>query len=200
MENIKIHNENDALIENRNAFRIDDNIQLSLHIIPDNKIEDALKTYPENNAELQLLNNFSDTSKALTDQFVLLRRRYPEVAKYLKILDDKINILAKKQFSASSIVPGLKWHQVNISAGGLRFSYDKQLQINTYLELRLQLSQISNYIMAYGKIVRCEQNNETGEHFLISVEFTHINVEDRETIHQHVRDKEIRLIREKNLV
>ncbi len=190
---------NEGLVENRSAFRIDDNIQLSLHIVPKNKIQEVLKRYPENNAELQLLNNFSNSSKALTDQFVLLRRRYPEVARYLKILDDKINILAKKQFSSSSMIPDLNWREVNISASGLRFSYEKHLKIGMYLELRLQLSQISNYILAYGKIVRCEQESSSDNRFAIGLEFTHMNVEDREAIHQHVRGKEIRLIREKNL-
>ena len=91
-ENTQEVNVSDTSIENRSAFRIDDSILLSLRVIPDDQIQDFLKKYPENNAELQLLNDFSDSSKALTDQFALLRRRYPEVAKYLKILDDKINI------------------------------------------------------------------------------------------------------------
>lgn len=203
MENIKTHSEkiNESSVrENRSAFRIDDNVLLSLRIIPAEQVQDILKKYPEYNAELQLLNNFSDSSKVLDDQFALLRRRYPEVAKYLKILDDKINTLASMQFSACSMVPNLNWHEVNISASGLRFSYDKQLNLDSYLELRLQLSQISNYILAYGKIVRCAKSDEVEGQFTIGVEFTHINVEDREAIHKHVRGKEIKLIREKNLI
>ena len=188
----------DSTAENRSAFRIDDNILLSLRVIPDQQIEDVLKKYPENNAELQLLNSFSDSSKALTDQFALLRRRYPEVAKYLKILDDKINTLARRQFSSCSMIPDLNWHEVNISASGIRFDYEDPLNIGSYLELRLQLSQMSNFILAYGKIVRCDKGEEN-KLFTVGVEFTHINHEDREAIHTHVRGKEIRLIREKNL-
>ncbi len=198
-ENTQEVNVSDTSLENRSAFRIDDSILLSLRVIPDDQIQDFLKKYPENNAELQLLNDFSDSSKALTDQFALLRRRYPEVAKYLKILDDKINTLARRQFSACSIIPDLHWHEVNISASGLRFSYDKQLSMGSYVELRLQLSQISNYILAYGKIVRCDQSEKEKNQFIIGAEFTHISVEDREAIHKHVRGKEIKLIREKNL-
>ena len=189
----------DASTESRSAFRIDDNILLSLRVIPDDQIEEILKKYPENNAELQLLNNFSDSSKALTDQFGLVRRRYPEVAKYLKILDDKINTLARRQFSACSMIPDLNWHEVNISASGIRFNYEKQLNTGSYLELRLQLSQISNYILAYGEIVRCDLTEEVKDLYTIGVEFTHINIEDREAIHTHVRGKEIKLMREKNL-
>ena len=201
MENTREKNEklNDSTIENRSAFRIDDNILLSLRIIPDEQINEVLKKYPENNAELQLLNSFSDSSKALTDQFALLRRRYPEVAKYLKILDEKINTLARRQFSSCSMIPDLNWHEVNISASGIRFNYDEKIKIGSYLELRLQLSQISNFILAYGKIARCDLDNENKGQFTIGVEFTHINLEDREAIHTHVRGKEIRLIREKNL-
>ena len=101
--NTHVDNTEDASIENRNAFRVDDSILLSLHLIPDDKIQEVLKKYPENNAELQLLNNFSDSSKALIDQFALVRRRYPEIAKYLKILDEKINTLARRQFSECSM-------------------------------------------------------------------------------------------------
>ena len=142
--------ENDTAIENRNAFRIDDNILLSLRFIPDDQIQEVLKKYPENNAELQLLNNFTDSSKVLTDQFALVRRRYPEVAKYLTILDEKINTLARRQFSGCSMIPDLNWHEVNISATGISFNYDKPLTMNSYVELRLQLSQVSNYILAYS--------------------------------------------------
>ncbi len=190
---------NDTSTESRSAFRIDDNILLSLRVIPDDQVKDVLKKYPENNAELQLLNSFSDSSKALTDQYALLRRRYPEVAKYLKILDEKINTLARRQFSSCSMIPDLNWHEVNISASGIRFNYEEQLNIDSYLELRLQLSQISNFILAYGRIARCDLDKENEGQFIIGVEFTHISLEDREAIHTHVRGKEIRLIREKNL-
>ena len=190
--------ENDTVVENRNAFRIDDSILLSLRFIPDDQIQEVLKKYPENNAELQLLNNFTDSSKVLTDQFALVRRRYPEVAKYLTILDEKINTLARRQFSGCSMIPDLNWHEVNISATGISFNYDNQLTMNSYVELRLQLSQVSNYILAYGKIVRCAQAEEHKGQFTIGVEFTHINTEDREAIHAHVRGKEIKLIRERN--
>ena len=91
----------------------------------------------------------------------------------------------------------LNWREVNISASGLRFDYDKQLSVDSYLEMRLQLSQISNYILAYGKIVRCEASGEVENVFTIGVEFTEISLEDREVIHAHVRGKEIRLIRRK---
>ncbi|NNC68638.1 MAG: PilZ domain-containing protein [Gammaproteobacteria bacterium] len=196
--NTQQENVSDTSIENRSAFRIDDNILLSLRIIPDDQIQELLKKYPENNAELQLLNNFSDSSKALTDQFALVRRRYPEVAKYLKILDDKINTLARRQFSACSMIPDLNWREVNISASGIRFNYDKKLNLGSYLELRLQLSQISNYILSYGKIVRSTRAEEAENQFTIGVEFTHMNAEDREAIHTHVRGKEIKLIRDRN--
>ena len=196
--NTQQENVSDTSIENRNAFRIDDNILLSLRFIPDDQIQEVLKKYPEHNAELQLLNNFSDSSKALTDQFALVRRRYPEVAKYLKILDDKINTLARRQFSSCSLIPDLNWREVNISASGIRFNYDEQLEMGSYLELRLQLSQISNYILSYGKIVRSTRAEEAENQFTIGVEFTHINTEDREAIHTHVRGKEIKLIRERN--
>ncbi len=194
----QLDNANDSSIENRNAFRINDNILLSLRLIPDDQLEEVLKKYPENNAELQLLNNFSDSSKVLTDQFALVRRRYPEIAKYLKVMDDKINTIARRQFSECSMIPDLNWREVNISASGLRFYYDKRLNIGSYLELRLQLSQISKYILAYGKIVRSEVEGEEEGLFTIGVEFTEISLEDREAIHTHVRGKEIRLIREKN--
>jgi hypothetical protein len=63
----------------------------------------------------------------------------------------------------------------------------------------LQLSQLSNFILAYGKIVRCEKAKGGEGLFSIGVEFSHINAEDREAIHTHIRGKEIKLIREKNL-
>lgn len=186
--------------EGRSAFRIDDNILLSLRVIPDDQVEETLKRFPENYAELQLLNNFSDSTKSLTDQFALVRRRYPEVAKYLKILDDKINTLARRQFAVCSVIPDLCWHEVNISASGIRFNHNEQLKLGSYMELRLQFTQVSNYILAYGKSVRCDQSSEDTGQYSIAVEFTHINVEDREAIHTHVRGKEIKLIREKSLI
>ena len=199
IKNLEVDSIKNITEENRRAFRINDNILLSLRIVPDDKLEEILKKYPENNAELQLLNNFSDSSKALTDQFALVRRRYPEIAKYLEILDDKINNLARMQFSTCYMIPDLNWHEVNISASGIRFNYEKELSIGTYIELRLQLSQLSKYILAYGKIVRSEIDPDIENSFKIALEFTHMGAEDREAIHAHVRGAEIKLIREKNL-
>ena len=186
--------------EGRGAFRIDDNVLLSLRVIPDDQRDEALRRFPEKLAELQALNSFSDSTQVLTDQFALVRRRYPEIAKYLQVLDDKINTLARRQFTTCSIIPDLSWHEVNISATGIRFNYEKQLKLGAYLELRLQLTQVSKYILAYGKIVRCEQAEDNPDLNTIAVEFSHINIEDRESIHTHVRGKEIKLIREKSLM
>ena len=93
----------------------------------------------------------------------------------------------------------MAWYEVNISAAGVRFSHHEKIEVGAYLELRLQLSPVSSYILAYGKAVRCEASDETKGKFTIAVEYTHIDPEDREAIHTHVRGKEMKLIRQKIL-
>lgn len=195
-----ISSDSNVTIENRAAYRIDDNILLSLRVIPDDKVEDVIKRFPEVYAELQLLNQFTDTSNALTDQFALVRRRYPEVAKYLELLDQKINTLSRRQFAVCSVIPDLRWYEVNLSAGGLRFSHEEKIEVGSFLEMRLQMSPVSSYILAYGKVVRCEVSEESDKKYIIAAEYSHMDPEDREAIHTHVRGKEMKLIRKKHLL
>jgi len=197
--NQKKSEEKQETVEHRDAFRVNDNILLSMKPIPVYEVDKTLAEFPEKYEQIKLMNQFTDASNAVIDQFALVRRRHPEVAKYLELLDNKINALSKREFSTLSSVSNLQLKEVNISAGGLRFLHTEQISKGSFLELTIKLSTSSHCLLIYGEVLRCESINNSDNPFEVACKFIQIDHDDREIIHSHIRHLEMKLIRKKSV-
>ncbi len=79
----------------------------------------------------------------------------------------------------------------NISAGGVCFIVNKQIDINTIIPLQLDSPDGGPRVEAKGKIVwryehSLEYNMENGEQYVIGVEFTEISDSDRKRIFKYI--------------
>lgn len=190
----------DEIEEKRRYFRVNDTINL-LHKVIDERILDRLSHVSGDilgNCSLKsALDVLTQDARSLMSR---LERRDPEIFEYLKIMDTKINLIAQavtlrdEQFSEHDA------RDVVLSATGLAFNNEKEIEAGSLLELRMLLTSCMAVIVAYGRVVQCKtmylENPERP--FLICVEYINLKEEDRELLIKHVVKKQLQQIRDKN--
>lgn len=116
-----------------------------------------------------------------------LRGKDPDLADFLKHLDNKINLLLKRVKGERSIFDVLKMQKVNLSGKGLAFYSFEEFQPGDIVEVHMALLPAYNYMYFFARVVKCD--NE-GEHqgktiYRVGTEFALMADEDRDKLVQH---------------
>ncbi|HET98408.1 MAG TPA: PilZ domain-containing protein [Desulfurivibrio alkaliphilus] len=116
-----------------------------------------------------------------------LRNRDPDLADFLKHLDNKLNILLKRVKGERSLFDALKLQKVSISGRGIAFFSFEQFTPGDLVEIHLALLPSYTYLYFFARVTQCEQD---GEHqgraiYRIGSEFALVMEEDREKMVQH---------------
>ncbi len=114
-----------------------------------------------------------------------LRDRDKDLADFLKHLDTKMNLILKQVKGERSPFDDLVLQKVNLSASGMAFVSQEQMNPDDHLEFHLVLLPAYTYIYCLGKVINCEQDPEEGKFFQVAVEFTLLMDDDREKLVQH---------------
>ena len=190
----------DEFEEKRRYFRINDTLHLLHRVIDESKIKqgshvsnDVLGTYSLA-AALEVLNQ---EAAALVPR---LERRDPEFVEYLKIIDNKIALIAQAIVNQDNEFYEHDKQDVNLSASGLAFNNDQPIQVGALLELRMLLTSCLAVIVAYARVVQCKDiSKDNPQHpFQICVEYINMNEQDRELLIKHVVKKQMQQLRDKN--
>ncbi len=100
----------------------------------------------------------------------------------------------KQQFTTrirvSNLDEMLGWNLVvsrNLSAGGILFNFDREIPMDTPVELKIQFPLLRDPIFCKGKVVRV-QRSELPSIYSIAALFTHIDTPFVETINAAAED------------
>ena len=75
----------------------------------------------------------------------------------------------------------------NLSAGGMFFNYNKNQKINSFLDLKIDISESMHPIKCAGKIIRVEEL-QSHSMYHVATEFTEIDKQEKEMINTTVRN------------
>lgn len=184
-----------AQAEKRRFFRINDNISLSYELLDPDTAKRGL-----NSSVGRLDNQYSlaATLDVLAQESTRIMQRLDqqgsEMLELYKILDAKMNALAQVVMFVGSSVDRQTSRQVNLSATGLAFQQAESLALDQYLAIEMYLPTTLALIKVYAKVVNC-QTLANGQ-YSISVDYTHIQEEDRELLIKHVVRKQWQQLRE----
>lgn len=190
----------DQFEERRRYFRVNDTINLLHRVIDKNAVvqrshvsNDVLGSYSLA-AALEVLNQ---ETAALAPR---LERRDPEIFEYLKLIDGKINLIVQHITSQEHEFSEHDKKEVNLSASGLAFSNDEAIGVGSRLELRMLLTSCLAVIVAYARVVQCQDiaKDNSLHPFLICVEYINMDEEDRELLIKHAIKKQMQQLRDKN--
>ncbi len=185
--------------ERRRFFRIDDEVNLVYK-----KIDEKIATEPSYTTD-HILGNcslsaaiemVSQESKLLLNR---LERSQPEVADYLHLLDNKIDLLVQAIMMQSSQFTEQTTRNANLSAAGLAFESEEALIPGEYLQIKMTLLSCMAVIVTYGKVVYCKQNpaNDSQFPYVAGVDYINMKDQDRELLIKHIVKRQLQQIRDK---
>lgn len=184
--------------DRREYFRINDEVVLDYRLVDESDLE-ALRENIESPVpdRFTTASSFAASSRQIAYAFHSVQNQSPEVARCLQALDNKLNTLAQL-FVAEEI--RLKEHptrEVNLSAGGLAYRAQHQVNPGDFLETRLVLIPSLMGILMVSRVVHCERINDGNLQFpwQIAVTYEIIRESDRELLVRHVMTKETELLR-----
>ncbi len=186
----------------RDYFRIMDEIELSYRMLNEQEAESwqqdssALSPDTENfdDRQLRIFNSLHQIDTDNNELLQTLSKKYPEISQYLKVLNHKIEILARVCLSSEER-PSTT---VSLSAGGLAFFSATPANVGEYLELKFFLLPSYHGIMSLAKIVDCRQDSdgdETNTPYRIATQFCSLGEADEQIITRHIFQKQARQLR-----
>ena len=174
--------------ERRRFFRIDDEVNLVYKKIDEKIATEAsyISDHILGNCSLSAaLDMVSHESSLLLNR---LERSQPEVADYLRLLDNKIDLLAQALLMQSNQFTEQTTRNANLSAAGLAFESEEALEPGEYLEIKMTLLSCMAVIVTYGKVVYCKQNtaNDSKFPYVAGVDYINMKDQDRELLIKHI--------------
>ncbi len=111
------------------------------------------------------------------------RRKYERRQKPFMVRFRTIPLVAKKMVSTGWDMVPVK----NLSAGGMLFDYDKNLELDSLLDFKIDISRSTPTINCVGKIIRIEKLQPTSL-FRIEIKFTDIGEQEKELISKAIEE------------
>ncbi len=199
MKDIEIKPEN----EKREYFRIDDMAFLSYRIVSWAEVRDSQK--PRTNESVSNLTfkaNLDRLSRELQPLYNVIKMSSSNVAKYLSVLDQKINLLSDYLIVDDEADISVEPQEVNIGGGGLSFISDKTISIGAMLELTMKLVPEDMVIHSYAKVITsCSVDRKLDEkiRYRVGVKFEFMDEDVRDFITRHVLVREQALLNERSV-
>ncbi len=185
--------------ERREFFRIDDEIALQYKIINEDEKNSSDPQFFESIKQSSLsraLDSLSQESKTLMRR---LERDQPDSADYLRLLENKVDVLARSIMLQNVDFGKVTARNVNLSATGIAFECDDNIQKDSVIEIQLLLPSSVSVIVAKGHVVYCQETTESQADFpyYVAVEYDVIEEDDKELLIKHVVKRQMQQLRDR---
>lgn len=180
--------------ERRRYFRIEEHVilvfrEIEAEAVPvDSSFREVVLDPFALGSQLELL---SLESRALMRR---IERDEPDIAEYLKLLERKIELIARSIVSAETDLADHSPREVNLSASGMAFLSDNAYTPGQVLELKLALLPNLLGVAAYGRVIYCRKQTQG---YRIGVDFIGLSERDRELLIRHITKRQSRQLRDK---
>ncbi len=190
---------NDNVDNRRRFFRIVDALGVSYRVMTDTEVgvqkndEDADETDQQFVDTFSVMNGFN---QSIQESLEKIESRDADTAKAIASINKKVDALLM-MLELDSLITQRACHKVeeaSISASGIAFPVEEPLDADVSLALDLLLRPSSKHVNAIGKVVSCEQLSDEPLYYL-RVEFTEMTHKDKETLIQHIVQRQGALLR-----
>lgn len=195
---MNIHQNKRQNAERRQFFRIEDDVSLYYQVID----AQALDPNNLNNRDMLAGCTLSTAWHILGEETkgMLLRAESMdyEIAECFKLLNAKLDLLAKAYMTHEEQCSEPR-RNVSLSASGLAFDNEMDIETGTYLEVKMVLASLATAMILHAKVVYCRPNSIDQPHklpFLVGLEYVNIREQDRETLIQYVLQRQKQQLRE----
>lgn len=182
--------------ERREFFRIDDTIRVSYRRVDAQELSRKIAASGQGvEGSFTIMTRMQAVSQHLSASLRRIEQRDPDIADYLKALDEKINLLAQSFLEDEGLL-GQQIKAVNISAGGIALDSAESLKTGDCLEIKLMLLPSLTGIVAFGEVVGVAPSKENeGYPHRLRINFTHIKDADRDALIRHILRRQGQMLR-----
>ncbi|MCU7810843.1 MAG: PilZ domain-containing protein [Candidatus Thiodiazotropha sp. (ex Notomyrtea botanica)] len=184
--------------ERREFFRIDDAIQVSYSVIQAADLPASIDDRLQDD-RFSVMTRMQAISQHLSAPLHRIEQRDPDVADYLKALDEKINLLGQSFLAEESELLGQPSRSVNLSAGGLAMDIIEPLELGDLVEIKLLLLPSYTGVLAYGEVVGVDasQDGDAGYPHHVRINFSLIRNSDQDALIRHIMRRQGEMLRQR---
>jgi hypothetical protein len=175
--------------ERRGYFRIEDCLSLNYHEVPAAELPQRLEQMEqEMDSNFTVMSGLASISQQMTGVLHRIQAESPEIAHYLKSLDQKVDLLGRALLSGGVNHTAESSRPVNLSVSGMAFRSSEPLEVGVVLELRLLLFPSLTGFLTFGTVVGCDELESEEQEYshLIRITFTHMRDSDRDVLARHI--------------
>lgn len=183
--------------DRRRFFRIDDEVNLAYRKVD---VQEATESSHVSDNILSS-STMMVAMDVLNQEAKLILRRLEkadsDVADYLKLMDDKIDLIARSILLQEADFSAENTREVNISASGLAFASKEALNAGDFLEIKMLLPSSMAIVVTYGKVVyRKMSYSENSDYpYVVGLDYINMKEQDRELLIKHVVKRQMQQIR-----
>lgn len=185
--------------ERREFFRIDDSIQVSYRVISRDEMPESIDERLSGSDRFTVMTRLQTISQHLSAPLHRIEQRDPDVADYLKALDEKISLLGQSFLAEEKELLDRPSRAVNLSAGGLAMDVHEKRALGELVEIKLLLLPSYTGILAYGEVVGVDQITEDdGAYpYHIRINFILIRGSDQDALIRHITRRQGEMLRQR---
>jgi len=171
--------------DRRQFYRIDHQVALEYRVVPEADVMASAHPYHfDVSPHFMLLGELQALDSETAHLLRRIDKTQPDVASYLRLLNTKIDLLARSLVSQElSDSTGLRLKSINLSEGGLSFDSNQALRQGDYLALKLVFPQACTGLLLYARVQRCAPIQDG---FNIAIEFFKLTESCRSLIARHI--------------
>ncbi|WP_019894327.1 PilZ domain-containing protein [Hydrogenovibrio halophilus] len=176
----------------RSFYRIDVMLPCSYRIISAESAEqNPIPAHPDANyIERYFLEDFGELEQQIQDVIGEIGQKSALVATALSALNNKINFMLQT-IDQKQLVAAIPQRMVNLSAGGMAFQVQDEVQKTDMVDLLLQPLADEAPILVRAKIVKIIPESKNPSSKTIALEYIHMTEEDRRKLVYFIQSKEI---------
>lgn len=177
--------------DRREFFRINDRVIVEFRPIENDQASVIGERLQHNSSQQdnQQLRALESAFTHLVDQ---INHQDRDIARALRMLDDKLNLIHRQIRNLVKPVETEKARDVNLSAGGMALIADEALPAKTQLEVTLQLIPSAITITAIARVIDCKRADEG---YLMRLAFIHMDDYDRNLLVKHTLGRQAEQLR-----
>lgn len=185
--------------DRREFFRINDTVFVEISAIDGKELVHRATAISnpmpsDKNLAKQQLDDLTTSVTHIIDQISQSDR---ETARALRLLDEKINLIAGTVQHQQNVTDHLDTTDVNLSGGGIAFLSADEYATKSPVEIRIELSHSGTFINAIANVIACDKLHDAPKEtpYYLRLAFSHMGEHDRNLLVKHTLSRQAQALR-----
>lgn len=187
--------------ESRRYFRINDSVGIAYRLLGLEEVKALAEQIQDKGSLIDFASNFDNRIQTLIDS---CRVQAPIAAELIDLMNKKLNFVIHQMDIDTEMMQNVAYtlRQVNVSACGVAFYSDEQLEKDTRLQLDIVLHPSDLHIVTLARVIACnlvEDDDDEKPLYFLRMNYESIHSDDQELLIQHIVKQQCLQLKQKRL-